>query len=272
MKHVTAIFLIVLLAACNGNDDKNDPDIEVNDPVYKQAPQLSYNIVNVYPHDTAAYTQGLELHKGKMYEGTGDYANSTLRITNFKTGSVEKKYPMGSDKIFGEGITILNGKVYQLTWQSNIVYVYDVNNINKPLLSINWPYEGWGLTNDGAELIISDGSSNLYFVSPNDLKVRKRISVNEDGVLHDNLNELELVNGSVYANVYGKDVILKIDTASGNVTGKLTLPADLITKYADGYVPEPGNEVLNGIAYDSTTKKFFITGKRWPKMFEMTIE
>lgn len=272
MKQYAALAILALLYACNGNPKGDDPITEVNDPVFKQAPQLNYNIVNIYPHDTSAYTQGLQLHNGKMYEGTGDYANSSLRITDYKTGKVEKKHMIGSDKIFGEGITVFNGKIYQLTWQSNTVYVYDVKNIDKAEKTFTWPYEGWGITNNGTELIISDGTANIYFVNPDDFKVKRRISVNEDGVLKNGLNELEFVNGFIYANIYQADVILKIDTTNGNVAGKLTLPADLIEKNAPGFIPEPNDEVLNGIAYDSASKKFFITGKRWPKMFEITIQ
>ncbi len=271
MKQYRALAILVLLYACDGGKKDDDGLTVVNDPVYVPAPALTYNIVNVYPHDTAAYTQGLQLYNGKMYEGTGDFENSSLRITDYKTGKVEKKHLMGSDKIFGEGITIFNGKIYQLTWRSNIVYVYDLNNIDKPVKTIAWPYEGWGITNNGTDLIISDGTANIYFVNAEDFKIKKRISVNEDGVLIDSINELEFVDGSIYANVYQKDIILKIDPATGKVTGKLNLPG-VIEKNAPGYTPEPGDEVLNGIAYDSTTKKFFITGKRWPKLFEVTIQ
>lgn len=269
MKQYAALALLALLYACNGA--KDEPEV-VTDPVFKPAPQLSYNIINVYPHDTSAYTQGLQFYNGKMYEGTGDYANSSLRITDYKTGKVEKIHPMGSDKVFGEGITIFNGKVYQLTWQSNTVYVYDLKNIDKAEKTFAWPYEGWGITNNGTDLIISDGSANIYFVNPADFKVKSRISVNEDGVLQNGLNELEFVNGFIYANVYQANVILKVDPATGKVAGKLNLPPDLIERNAPGYIPVPNDEVLNGIAYDSTTKKFFITGKRWPKLFEVTIQ
>lgn len=272
MKQYAALALLALLYACNGEKNGDEPLTEVNDPVFKAAPLLTYNITNVYPHDTSAYTQGLQLHNGKMYEGTGDYANSSLRITDYKTGKVEKKHMIGGDKIFGEGITIFNGKIYQLTWQSNTVYVYDVSNIDKSEKTFSWPYEGWGITNNGTDLIISDGSANIYFVNPADFKVKNRISVNEDGVLQNGLNELEFVNGFIYANVYQTDAILKVDPVTGKVAGKLNLPPDLIEKNAPGYIPEPNDEVLNGIAYDSASKKFFITGKRWPKMFELTIE
>jgi glutaminyl-peptide cyclotransferase len=175
---------------------------------------------------------------------------------------------MGTDSIFGEGITIFKNKIYQLTWRSHVVYVYDIANIDKPEKTFNWPYEGWGLTNNGSDLIISDGSSKLYFVNPDDFRLKSTISVTEQGSPVYYLNELEYVDGFVFANVYQTDKIIKIDPSSGFVVGKMDL-AGVIQKFAPGYIPKPEEEVLNGIAYDSATKKFLITGKRWPKMFEL---
>ena len=268
MKQFLTIAVVILFAACTGNDK----DKEVEDPSLKrvEAPKLAYNIVNVYPHDTSAYTQGLQFYNGKLYEGTGDYETSSLRITDLKTGKVEKKHMMGSAEIFGEGINIFKGKIYQLTWRSNIVYVYDVNNIDKPIKTFKWPYEGWGITNNGTDLIISDGSANLYFVDPETFKVKSTVAVTEDGRSIDSINELEYIDGFVYANVYQSEFIVKVDPASGHVAGKIDLPG-IIERYAPGYIPKPGDEVLNGIAYDSATKKLFITGKRWPKMFEVKL-
>ncbi len=268
MKYTFALALVIFLAACNGGDktiDPVDPDL-----VHKDAPKIAYNIVNIYPHDTGAYTQGLQFYNGKLYEGTGDWANSSLRISDLKTGKVEKKHLMGSTEIFGEGINIFKGKIYQLTWKNNIVYVYDINNIDKPLKTFNWPYQGWGITNNGTDLIISDGTANLYFVDAETFRVKSTVAVTEDGVPVDSINELEYIDGFVYANVYQSDFIIKIDPSSGHVTGKIDLPG-IIQKNAPGYIPVPEDEVLNGIAYDSASKKLFITGKRWPKMFEITL-
>jgi glutamine cyclotransferase len=204
-----------------------------------------------------------------MYESTGDYENSTLRITDHKTGRVEQKHAMGSKEIFGEGITVLKGKLYQLTWESNIVYVYDIKDINKPIKTFSWPNDGWGLTNNGTDLIISDGSSNIYFVNPDDFKIRSSISVKTDKGPVDNINELEFVDGVIYANVYQTNIIVKIDPATGNVTGRLDFPANF---KADQDIKFPGRaDVLNGIAYDSSSKSFFVTGKRWSKMFEVKL-
>ena len=266
MKRLLPILLFFLAFSCtnNGNPDK-DPDI-VPPPSGIAAPAaIAYSVIAQYPHDTSAYTQGLELYNGKMYEATGDYQNSSLRITNYKTGKVEQIHAMGTDKIFGEGITILNNKIYQLTWQSNVVYVYDINNINKPLKTFTWPYEGWGITNNGTELIISDGSANLYFVNPQDFKVKNAIAVQTDKGPLDSINELEYINGYVYANVYTTNMIVKIDPESGHVTGLINFP-DLLKNERTERTAE-----FNGIAYDSAKNTIFVTGKRWPKLFELKL-
>ena len=267
MKYILAITLISFTCSCNSNDNPDQDDSVKPNYVGLPAPaNITFSIVDQHPHDTSAFTQGLQLYNGKLYEGTGDYENSSLRITDWKTGTVEKKHMMGTDKIFGEGINILKNKIYQLTWESNIVYVYDVNNIEKPVNTIKWQYEGWGITNNGTDLIISDGSSNLYFVSPEDFKVKNTIGVVDNTGPKKNLNELEYINGFVFANVWGTDDILKIDPESGHVVGKMNL-ANLLQS-TDRF---PNTDVLNGIAYDSTTKTMLITGKRWPKLFEVKI-
>ncbi len=267
MKKYSAIVSLIVLAACNGNDKKVIEDESIKP---KPIPAIAYTIAAEYPHDTSAYTQGLEFYNGKLYEGTGDFKTSSLRITDYKTGKVEKKHMMGTDSIFGEGITIFKNKIYQLTWQSHIVYVYDATNIDKPIKTFNWPYEGWGLTNNGTDLIISDGSAKLYFVNADDFRLKSTISVTENGSPVYELNELEYVDGFVFANIYQTDKIVKIDPSSGFVTGKISFADVLTNRFADKIIPER-TDVLNGIAYDSATKKFMITGKRWPKMFELKL-
>ncbi|MGF2411377.1 glutaminyl-peptide cyclotransferase [Ferruginibacter sp.] len=267
MKYSFALAAVIFLAACNGGDTTT-PVID-NTLVPKETPKIAYTINNVYPHDTSAYTQGLQLYNGKLYEGTGDYASSALQIVDLKTGKVEKKHPMGTNKIFGEGINIFKGKLYQLTWQSNVVYVYDVNNIDKPIKTFTWPYEGWGITNNGTDLIISDGTANLYFVDAETFKVKSTIAATADGNPVRELNELEYIDGFVYANVYGADFIVKIDPVSGHVVGQIDLPG-LKEKYFVKEITDR-TDVLNGIAYDSATKKIYVTGKRWAKLFEITL-
>ncbi|MGB4844288.1 MAG: glutaminyl-peptide cyclotransferase [Ferruginibacter sp.] len=267
MKSYLALFILTIFAACTSND--KDP-YEDNTIKTVPTPIIAYTIISEYPHDTSAYTQGLEFHNGKLYEGTGDFETSSLRITDGRTGKVEKKHMMGTDSIFGEGITIFNGKIYQLTWESNIVYVYEANNIDKPIKTFKWPYDGWGLTNNGTDLIISDGTANLYFVNPEDFRLKKTISVTEKGSPILYLNELEMIDGFIFANVYQSDIIVKIDPETGFVVGKLLLP-DLKNKYFATQNIPGRTDVLNGIAYDSTKKTLFITGKRWPKMFELRL-
>jgi glutamine cyclotransferase len=268
MKYFFTFCILVAAISCNHADQKEtDPDIIPAKSGIAAPVSISYNIIAQHPHDTSAYTQGLQLYKGKMYEGTGDFQTSSLRITDYKTGNVEKKYMMGSSKIFGEGITILNNKIYQLTWQSHIVYVYDINNITKPIQTFNWPYEGWGITSKGADLIISDGSSNLYFVNPEDFKIKSTLSVQTNEGPLDAINELEYIDGFVFANVYTTNIIVKIDPESGHVVGRMEFnnllqPSEIIDGRTDYF---------NGIAYDSISKTMFITGKRWPKLFEIKL-
>ncbi|MBC7865941.1 MAG: glutaminyl-peptide cyclotransferase [Gloeobacteraceae cyanobacterium ES-bin-316] len=268
MKYFLVFVLSLFILSCGESDDKViDPDIVPQKTGIAAPINLTYNVMAQYPHDTSAYTQGLELHNGKMYEATGDFINSSLRITDYKTGKVEQKHMMGTEKIFGEGITILHNKIYQLTWQSNIVYVYDLGNIKKPIKTFTWPFEGWGITNNGTDLIVSDGSANLYIVNPEDFKVKTTISVQTNLGPLDSINELEYIGGFVYANVYTTNSIVKIDLESGHVVGLMDFKNLLKpSEFVEGRTAE-----FNGIAYDSATKTMFVTGKRWPKLFELRL-
>ncbi|RYD77802.1 MAG: glutaminyl-peptide cyclotransferase [Sphingobacteriales bacterium] len=267
MKRFFALSILALGISCNNNSESSDPSITPPVSGIPAPATIAFSIISEFPHDTSAYTQGLELYKGKMYESTGDWENSTLRITDHKTGKVEQKHSMGTKEIFGEGITILRDTLYQLTWESNVVYVYGVNNINKPIKTFKWPYDGWGITNNGTDLIISDGSSNIYFVNPADFTIKNTLAVQSNKGPIDNINELEYVGGVIYANIYQTNAIIKIDPESGHVKGILNFPANFeATEKANN----PGRaDVLNGIAYDSTNKSFYLTGKRWSKMFEV---
>ena len=169
-------------------------------------------------------------------------------------------------QIFGEGITVFNNQLFQLTWQSNKVYVYDISDITKPIKTFSWPYEGWGITHNDSLLMVSDGTANIYFVSPKTFNVQSLISVKDNSGTVDNINELEYVDGFIYANVYTTNRILKIDPESGAVVAEMYLnnllkPEETTTR----------TDYLNGIAYNKDSKTFFITGKRWPKMFELRL-
>ena len=276
IKNLLRTGLLILLFSCNNN---SSPDYDTSLPAPKinniPAPAaIMFSVDAVYPHDPAAFTQGLEFYKGKLYEGTGEFDQSKLRIVDIKTGNAEKEYKIPDKNIFGEGITIFKNKIYQLTWQNHKIFVYNVNDISHPVSTLNWDREGWGATNDGTNIIISDGiSTKLYFVQPDEtakqMKIIKTLTVADNHGEVDSLNELELIDGFIYANRWLTNEIVKIDTASGHVVGKINL-AGLLQQYDPGVKVEPG-AVLNGIAYDSTTKKLYITGKDWPKLFEMRL-
>jgi glutamine cyclotransferase len=265
--------LLLFFISCQNS---SSPDFDTSLPVNNIPPpsQIMFKVIAVYPHDPTAFTQGLEFHDGKLYEGTGDYNRSNLRIVDIKTGKIEKNYLIPDKSIFGEGITIFKNKIYQLTWKSQKVYVYNPGDFSHPVDTLKWDREGWGATNDGKNIIISDGSSHLFFVQPDEknrvLRVNKVLTVADNKGEVDSLNELELINGYVYANRWLTNDIVKIDTATGHVTGKLNLTG-LLQQY-DPNAPIEDGAVLNGIAYDSNSKKLYITGKDWPKLFEMELQ
>lgn len=234
---------------------------------------LKYTIINTFPHDTAAYTQGLEFYRDTLFEGTGNGEGksgkrgiSSLRKTDYRTGKIYKKVEL-SENIFGEGITILNNKVYQLTWLNNEGYVYNADTFKKEK---TFPYfkkmDGWGLTSDKTNLYMTDSTENIHILDPNTFQPIGSIFVYSLNTKIKSVNELEWVNGKIYGNVYQKDAIAVINPKNGAVEAILNL-ADLkkkITKRID-------TDVLNGIAYNPKTKTIFVTGKNWDKMFEIKI-
>lgn len=267
--------LAVVLISCGGDSDSDyDKSLPVVKPNNIAAPApLIFTVKSVYPHDASAFTQGLEIYKGKLYEGTGEYGKSRLRIVDLKSGIAEVDHLMTDNSIFGEGITIFKGKLYQLTWKSNKVFVYNLNDLTTPVSTLKWNREGWGATNDGENFIISDGTSKLYFVQPDEaskeMKIVKIITVMSNLGEVDSLNELEYIDGYIYANIWFRNEIVKINPENGHVVGVMNL-AGLLKQYVPAAEFNPEN-VLNGIAYDSTSKKMFITGKHWPKLFELEI-
>jgi glutaminyl-peptide cyclotransferase len=243
-----------------------EPEIGSTASTVKNIP---YTIIGEYPHDTASYTQGLEFYNGKLYESGGDYTSSLIQFGDAKTGKVIERTKMGTDKIFAEGITILNNKIYQLTYTTKQVFVYDVNNIKKPIQTLAWPFEqGWGLTNNGTDLLATISTDEIFTMDPTTLKVKSSVHVHDDNGPVQGINELEYVDGFIYANVYQTNDILKIDPATGAILGKMNFNSiDLRDKTDADHKPD----VLNGIAYNKESKTFFITGKRWPKMFEIKL-
>ncbi len=268
MKFRLSFCLLLVFFACNTKEPENTG---VEDSSNPPPPLINYSIVKVYPHDTSSYTEGLEWVNNSLYESGGNYGSSKL-VQKDLNGKIEKSISL-TKQYFGEGITILNNKIYQLTWNEHKVFVYDALTFKK-VNELSWPYEGWGMTNNGKDLIISTGSSNLYFVDPENFKILNQISVADNYGPVSLVNELEYVNGLIYANVYETNNILKIDPQTGNVIGKIDF-SGLLQKSGMNYnvqnYPGSNGNVLNGIAYDSTKKVFYVTGKMWPALFEVKI-
>ena len=263
--------LILVLSAC-GNNDKPADNNTVEDNSNPAPPAISYNIVKVYPHDTSSYTEGFVWYNNEMYESAGNYKESRLFKNDLATGKTAKSVKL-PDTFFGEGIAILNDKIYQLTYRENKVFVYDLKTFQK-IKEMEWPHEGWGMTTDGKNLLISTGSSNIYYVNPDDFKIVKMIGVSDNYGPVASINELELVNNALYANIWYTNYIYKIDPESGKVLGKMDLTG-LLAKSGIPYNPAMyGNttdNVLNGIAYDSAKNSLYVTGKKWPATFEIKL-
>jgi glutaminyl-peptide cyclotransferase len=231
----------------------------------KEVPRYGYSIVNVYGHDTKAFTQGLEFHDGKLLESTGETGHSSLRRVALETGDILQRVTVPAP-YFGEGITLLNGRIYQLTWQHQLGFIYDYNSFQK-VGEFRYNGEGWGLTNDGQSLILTDGTNRIRFLDPENFRVTKTISVLDGKRPINDLNEVEYVNGEIYANIWHQNLIATIDPQSGRVTAWI----DLNGLLRAGEVTEE-EAVLNGIASDAATGRLFVTGKLWPKLFEIKIK
>ncbi len=223
---------------------------------------IKYRAVAEFPHDAKAFTQGLVVVNGQMFEGTGKKGESTLRKVDLKTGRVELVVPL-DPVYFGEGITVLNDRIYQVTWQDRIAFVYDLKTLN-PVANFRYSGEGWGLTNDGKRLILSDGTSILRFIDPKTFDVVKRLRVHGPNGQVDKLNELEFVKGEILANIWYSDRIARISPETGEILGWIDV---------SGLYPQKQRtskeDVLNGIAYDEANDRLFVTGKNWPKVYEI---
>lgn len=238
-----------------------------------KTPHLNYTILGSFPHDTNSFTEGFFMKKGKIYESTGSPQDLPLTQTHFgildtTSGKINVKASLDKAKYFGEGISILDGKLYQLTYKSKTCFVYDATSF-KLLESIKYPNaEGWGLTNDGTNLIMSDGTYKITFVSPVDFIKVREINVKENGYAIDKINELEYVDGFIYANVWMTNTILKIDAKNGRVMAK----GDFESVYQNAKNNYPDLLEMNGIAYDQEQRQFLLTGKLWPKVYRVKFE
>lgn len=266
-RKIYAIITVVLLAAfiigylystMKSDDDNGNASTDYPAPAVMNA-----TIVKVYPHDTGSFTQGLEIYQGNLYESTGMNGASRVMKVNLENGKIEKQIPLDQE-YFGEGITILHDTVFQLTWQNKKVFVYTLPDFKK-IKEFDIKTEGWGITNDGKNLIVSDGSNNLFFYRPADFSLIRTIPVFEGGTPAFNLNELEYIDGYVYANQWQYPYILKIDPEKGIVTAK----TDLTSVINRVKTKDPDADFLNGIAYDANTKKIYVTGKLWPELYEI---
>jgi glutamine cyclotransferase len=228
-----------------------------------RAPVAGYRVVHVFPHDSEAFTQGLVYRDGLFYEGTGLNGRSTIRKVKIETGQVMQLQKLDS-QYFGEGIAILNDTLFQLTWQSGIAFLYDRTTFTRTG-TFSYTGEGWGLTHDERRLIMSDGTATLRFIDPASHKEISRLAVRDGGKPVLNLNELEYIKGEVFANVWQTDRIARISPKTGEVTGWIDLKGLLP---ASEQAPDA---VLNGIAYDAAGDRLFVTGKLWPKVFEIRI-
>ena len=282
------LLAVSLLTACN-NSGKETTTTDSTDNV---PTPLSYTVVKTYPHDTTAYTEGFLFHNGQLFESTGTEAasmpgrSSLFGTVDLATGRITPKAQLDRQKYFGEGIVFLHDKVYQLTWTTKTGFIYDANTFKK-LGEFTFPGEGWGMTTDGKHLIMSHGSSNIDYFDPDStrpdtvqiiyddsakatrtlpsFKLVRQLDVTDNNGPVSNINELELIKGYLYANQWLTNYILKIDPGTGKVVGRLALDSLV----ADARKKYPEAESLNGIAYDSTTGKIFVTGKLWPDIYEI---
>lgn len=253
-----AIFIFIFSFSCNHKkvEERKEKVVASN--------LIPYSLKATIPHDENAFTQGLTIHQDTLYESTGR-DNSYLAAIDLQTGSQLKKVEL-DNQYFGEGITILNNKLYQLTWTSHTGFIYDRKTLNK-VGTFNYDTEGWGLTNDGTHLIMSDGSATLHYLDTSNFEIVRRIQVKENTFPVSKLNELEYHNGFIYANQWETNFIYKIDPETGKVVGKI----DFTPLVNEVKRKNPKADVLNGIAYNEKTGDFLITGKLWPRAYWVKI-
>lgn len=260
-----AIFAASVSIACSGERKPSGNGEAIPNPI-----TIKYQVVDTMAHDTTAFTQGLEFHGTRLYESTGQYGNTSIRILNPETGTIDKLIVNSDKTIFGEGITILNNKLYQLTYQNHLAFVFDLQNLEQPLQTLSWPKEGWGMTNDGEHLLLSDGSSTISYVKPGDFTVNRTLEVRDSRGYIDKLNELEYVDGFLYANRWQDNKIYKIDLSTGYVVGLIHLEG-IMELYKPDFI-KGSEDVLNGIAWHQSDSLLYVTGKNWPLLFKLSLK
>jgi glutaminyl-peptide cyclotransferase len=253
----------VVAAACGGDAPAAEGGASPL-TVRPRTPEYVADVVRAFTHDTSAFTQGLQFVDGVLYEGTGEVGTSSIRRVRLETGEVQQRRDVPAP-YFGEGIVVFGDALYQLTWKNGVAFVYDKQSF-APRREFRYDGEGWGLTSDGTQLFMSDGSATIRVLDPQTFGVLRTIAVNENGSPVRNLNELEWVKGELWANVWTTDRIARIDPQSGAVVGWINLTGLLPASLRHG-----NEDVLNGIAYDAATDRIFLTGKRWARLFEITL-
>ncbi len=266
MQRILPIILCAIILGCSSEQKpiaERAPNVSAV-PAPKEALVHTYSVVRTLPHDSKAYTQGLNFYRGVFIESTGQFGQSTIRSVVPGTGTVQRKESL-EDKYFGEGCTILNGKGYLVTWLNQTGFVFDPITLRR---SKQFAYsgEGWGLTNDGANLIMSNGTSTITFHEPDTYRVTRSIQVTLNGSPVMNLNELEWIEGEIWANIWQTDRVVRINPADGIVNGVIDFTGLLSEQDRT-----PSTDVLNGIAYDSASKAIYVTGKNWPHVFEVKV-
>ena len=267
IKLFCAVFSVISVGAgCNNNSDKA---AEETVPAAPATAIINYAVKASYPHDTSLFTEGFLFHEGKLFESTGSpedlpQVKSMIGITNLQTGKFEQKVSLDK-KYFGEGIVFLNNKLYELTYKNQLGFIYDAKSFKKVDSFTYKNIEGWSLTTNGKEIIMDDGTDVITFLDAATLKPIKTLKVTEGGLPRDSLNEMEFIKGFIYANIWLNNYIVKIDTATGKVVGKM----DLSSLVYEAKNKNPRADVLNGIAYDSVANKVYVTGKLWPNVYEI---
>lgn len=264
MKYLSFLLLIISVGFFAGCGEAKKPDVETA----KDSTLLSYSVISVLPHNAEAFTQGLVVYNNKILESTGQNGTSWVGEVNPASGDHDKKIILDK-QYFGEGITVLNNKLYYLTYKSKIGFIYDARTYKKiGEFEYDKPiHEGWGLTHNGESLIMSDGTDKIHFLDTTSLKVKRTITVTDGNMKIKEVNELEFVNGYIYANVWQTNWIVKIDPSTGRVVSKI----DFSPLGNEIRATDPNADVLNGIAYDKNSRAFLITGKLWPKSYLVRI-
>jgi len=246
--------IIVTVLCCAFSCEKNEKEAAAT-------PSIGFSVVSTLPHDVTAFTQGLVIDNGRLLESTGQEGSSWIALVDVETGASDKKASLGPE-YFGEGITVFGSKIYQLTWKNRIGFIYDLKRFTQTG-TFSYQTEGWGITHDSTHLIMSDGTSRLQFIDTVTMKTVRTLDVTENGIAVNYLNELEFVDGSIFANVWQTNRIVRIDPVSGNVTGQV----DLSILAGQAVSVNPAADVLNGIAWHPGTRTLLVTGKYWPNIF-----